>query len=269
MMSAERLLVVAPDRPVLAPILWVLRSGWLPQDAQAVTVPGDAESVAALAADPTGVALVDPACWARQRQALRPVLRTAVSLGPHGTDLLLLSRVRLDGLEAVTAPASLERTSDGAVVRALAREFYGVPQPVAFSVTYAHTGEPAGRIAYVTATEATGSYPHVESIARAWWLLTGGPWVRAMAVQAGEAPQSALAEAVFRETARVLKQEHESVARGVAGEHGGSEERWLDIIRGLSLGYGADERKGLSALLARASRAGLCPKLEDAQLPRY
>ena len=267
-MAHDRATLALPDRAILAPIAWVVGSGWLPSAAEAVEVGGDAEAAAALADGRAGVALVDPVYWAGRRRELRVVPRSCVGLSHGGGDLLLLSEVRLDGLEKVTAPPSIRGTSAEAVARTLVREYYGVESPLQISDEGA-VGGGEGRIVEGAEALRAESQPYVEDLARAWWVMTGTRWLRALPVERPDAPPDSGAEALLREVAALLAREAETVAAGVARARGGSEDRWLGVVRALSLAYGGDERKGLSALLAAASRLRLCPRVEDVALPRY
>lgn len=260
--------IALPRRTVLAPVAWVLRSGWLGTDPEIIEAEDDDAVAAALSGGAADAGLLDPLAWARDRAAFRPVPRTAVALGPGGTDMLLAGAVRLDGLERVTAPPLPPRTSEEAAARAVVREYLGVQEPLGVGQEGSVAGEEGG---IVTAPEALREQPHehVESVSRAWWIMTGTPWVRALAVEPARAEPSPEIEPLFREIGRHLEQQAETVAAGLARERGGDEERWLDLVRALTLRYGAEERKGLSALLTRAARLRLAPKVEDAALPRY
>lgn len=260
--------IALPRRAVLAPVAWVLRSGWL-ETGPGVVEAEDAEAVAAdIAEGAADAGLLDPLAWARNRAAFRPVPRTAVALGPGGTDMVLAGAVRLDGLERVTAPALPPRTSEEAVARAVVREYLGVQEPLGVGQEGRVEGV-EGRIVAGTDALREQEHEHVESVSRAWWILTGTPWVRALAVEPAGAEPSPEVEPLFREIGRHLEQQAETVAAGLARERGGDEERWLDLVRALTLRYGAEERTGLSALLARAARLRLAPKVEDTALPRY
>ncbi len=260
--------VAIPGQPILAPVAWLLDSGWLAVTSEALTTGTDQEASEAVLGGQADIALVDPVYWARSRTRFRPVSRTAVSVTHEANDLLLLSAVRLDGLEAVSAPPALSGRSEEAVARTLVREYYGVEKPLQLSDT-GEVRDEEGRI--VAGTEALQPQPHeyVESIPRAWWVLSGTPWVRALPVEDASGTPNPQAEAVIKDVARLLTQEAESVAAAVAKAHGGTEEAWLTLVRALNLSYGAEERKGLSALLAAAARLRLCPKVEDIALPRY
>ncbi len=111
--------------------------------------------------------------------------------------------------------------------------------------------------------------PHAESLSRAWWIANGTPWVRALAVESATSEPDPNAETVFKEIGRLLREQGETVASGLCREHGGEQERWQHLVDAVGLGYGMDERKGLSALLAHAARLRLCPRLEETLLPRY
>ena len=267
-MTGERLTVAIPSRTILLPIEWVLQSGWLPSDPRVLSVDTDQAAARALEQNEAVVALVDPLYWARRRGELRPVVRTAVSLGPDGTDLVLLSAVRLDGLEQVTAPESLAGTSAEAVARTLVRDYYGVEAPLRLTQTGRVGGE-EGRIVADTDALSPQPYEFVENLSRAWWVMSGTPWVRALPVQSNTAPVDAQVESLFKEIARLLSQQSETVAHALAGSHGGSEEKWLDLVTALRLSYGAEERKSLSEVLRRASRLRLSPTVDDSALPRY
>lgn len=267
-MAHDRATLALPDRAILAPIAWVIESGWLPSGAEVVEVGGDAEAAAALADGSAGIALVDPVYWAGRRRELRVVPRSCVGLGHEGGDMLLLSEVRLDGLEKVTVPPSIRGTSAEAVARTLVREYYGVESPLELSEDGA-VGGGEGRIVEGADAMRPQSRPYVEDLARAWWVMTGTPWLRALPVERSGAPADSGAEALLREVGVLLAREAETVAAGVARARGGSEDRWLGVVRALSLSYGGEERKGLSALLGAASRLRLCPRVEDVALPRY
>jgi hypothetical protein len=267
-MHTDGIIVAAPSRAILRPLLWVLGSGWLPAAVEVLETPDDRAASRALADGRAGLALVDPAHWAWERAALRPVLRSCVALGPAASDLLLLSEVRPDGLERVTAPPALAGTSEEAVAGRLVREYLGVQAPLELAEAGA-VGGPEGRI--VGPPESLGPQPHeyVEGLSRQWWLLHGAPWVRALPVEAQDAPPDSGAERLLKDAARLLEAEAETAARELARAHGGDEARWLELVRALSFGYGAEERKGLGALLDAAARRRLCPRVEDAALPRY
>jgi hypothetical protein len=260
--------IAMPRRTALLPVAWVLRSGWLPSEPELLELEDDGAVGRALLEGRAPLALLDPLHWARDRSAFRPVPRTAVTLGPGGSDMLLLGEVRLDGLERVTAPPLPPRTNEEAVPRALVREYLGVSEPLGVGQEGTVSGE-EGRI--VTGTDALTEQPYeyVESLSRMWWILSGAPWVRALPVEAASTPPGGDAESLLREIARLLDQQGETVAAGLAREHGGEEGRWLALVRALGLSYGAEERKGLSALLAQAARLRLSPRVEDASLPRY
>lgn len=266
-MVSSPITLAVPRRTILQPLVWVLRSGWLSHFAGVVETEDDAEAASALRSGAASTALLDPVYWARNHSSLRPVPRSAVSLGPEATDLLLLSEVRLDGLERVTAPTSIAGTSEEVVARALVRDYYGVPSPLILTGDGAAAGD-EGRI--VTGVDALvpQTETFVESLSRAWWVMSGSAWLRALPVELSEAPVEPGLEALLKETARLLIQEAETVAAGLS-RAGGAQDRWLAVVRALSLSYGADERKALSALLARAARLRMCPKIEDVALPRY
>lgn len=267
-MAHDRVTIALPDRAILAPIAWVIGSGWLQSGAEAVAVRGDVEAAVALTDGRGDLALVDPVYWAGRRRDLRVVPRSCVGLSHEGGDMLLLSEVRLDGLEQVTAPPGILGTSEEAVARTLVREYYGVDAPLELSEEGA-VGGAAGRIVAGVDAVVPQTQPFVENLARAWWVMTGTPWLRALPVERPDAPPDSGAEALLREVAALLAREAETVAAGVATSRGGSEEQWLGVVRALNLSYGGDERKGLSTLLAAASRLRLCPRVEDVALPRY
>lgn len=257
-----------PRHTVLLPLAWVLRSGWVSVSADILEVDDDEAAVRALTAGSCSLALIDPLHWARNRAALRPVPRTAVTLGPGGSDMHLLSSVRLDGLERVTTPQLPPGTGEEAVARTLVREYYGVSEPLREAEEGRVEGE-EGRL--VTGAEALRDQPFefVESLSKAWWITSGTPWVRALVVErAGDAPEPT-SESLLKEIERHLREQADTVATALARQYGGAEQRWLDLIQALSLSYGAEERKGLGTLLAQAARLRLAPRVDDAALPRY
>lgn len=261
-------IAIPRQRTVLLPVIWMLRSGWLAADPQLLELEDDREVGGAVLEGRARIALLDPVHWARDRGAFRPVLRSSVTLGPGGSDMLLVGEVRLDGLERVSAPPMPGGTSEETVARALVREYLGVSEPLQIGQEGGVGGE-EGRI--VTGIQALSPQPYeyVEGVARAWWITSGAPWVRALPVEAATAPANGEAEALLKEIGRLLDQQAETVAAGLSREHGGEEARWLELVRALTLAYGAEERKGLSELLARAARMRLCPRVEDVALPRY
>ena len=262
------LTVAMPRRTALLPVGWVLGSGWLSREARVLELGDDDAAARALAEGSADLALLDPLFWARSRASYRPVPRSAVSLGPGGSDMLLVGRVRLDGLERVASSPLPPRTSEEVVARALVREYLGISEPLVIGEGGAVEGEQGGIVAGVDAlTEQP--YEYVESASRAWWITSGGPWVRALAVERPDSPPAPDAEALLKDVARLLGEQGESVAAALGREHGGEEARWLELLRALNLAYGAEERKGLSTLLARAARLRLAPRVEDAALPRY
>ena len=263
------LTVAMPRRTALLPVGWVLGSGWLSREARALELGDDDAAARALADGRADLALLDPLFWARSRASYRPVPRTAVSLGPGGGDMLLAGRVRLDGLERVASPPLPPRTSEEAVARALVREYLGVSEPLLMGEGDAVVEGEQGRIVAGVEALIEQPYEYVESASRAWWITSGGPWVRALAVERPDSPPGPDAEALFKDVARLLGEQGESVAAALGREHGGEEARWLELLRALNLAYGAEERKGLSALLARAARLRLSPRVEDSALPRY
>ncbi len=260
--------VVLTRRAALAPIAWVFGSGWLEADARALVVDDDASVMRALTQGDASIALVEPASWARNRAEVRVIPRTAVTLGPGGTDALLLGAVRLDGLERVTGPVELGGTTEEAVARYLVRDYYGIAAPLVLQESGTIEGD-AGRIMSGDAAMSAQQAPYAESLSRAWWIASGAPWVRALAVEAADSQADTNAEALFRDIGRLLREQGETVAQGLSRERGGEEDRWQHVVDALGLGYGLDERKGLSALLAHAARLRLCPRLEDTLLPRY
>lgn len=237
-------------------------------DVEALDAQDDAAAADALGSGQASVALLDPAYWARARTRFRPVSRSAVSVGPGGTDMWLLGAVRLDGLSHVTAPPDLAGRGEEAVARTLVRDYYGVENPLALRDTGAVGGE-EGAIVFDASAMEPQNQPYVESLSRAWWLFSGYPWIRALAVERADAPPDDRAEALLKEAGRLLAQEPETVAASVSSAEGGVEEHWLELVRALSLTYAAEERKGLAALLGYAARLRMCPKLEDTLLPRY
>lgn len=267
-MATDSIVVAIPRRTVLYPIAWVLRSGWISTEATVLDVEDDDAAAQAGSEGEATVALLDPLQWARQRAQFRPVPRVAVALGPAGTDMQLLSAVRLDGLERITSPQLPERTSEEAVPRTLVREYYGLTESLQFHESGRVEG-PEGRI--VTGTDALSNQQcqFVESLSKAWWIMSGTPWVRALAVEAADTPPNPGSETLLKEVERLLREQEETVASSLAREHGGQEDRWLDLVRALSLSYGAEERKALASLLAHASRLRLAPRVDDAALPRY
>ncbi|MEJ7654137.1 MAG: MqnA/MqnD/SBP family protein [Chloroflexia bacterium] len=256
-----------PDRTILTPISWLLDSGWLEQDVAVYRVRDDAEAVEAVLGGRASAAFIDPLVWARSRSRLRPVLRHALAIGPGGSDLLLLSDVRLDNLESVSGPTEIVGTNEEAAARTLVRDYYGVPQPLALDDDSAPKGAHGVVIAGDKAMRAH-NYPYVESLARAWWVATGGPWVRALAVLAANNEDDA-PELVLRAASKLLAEESDSIAAQAARRSGGDEERWRTVVRALSLTYGADERRSLAASFASAARLRLCPPVEEVLLPRY
>jgi len=260
--------VVLTRRAALAPIAWVLGSGWLASNARALLVENDAAVMRALAQADASLALIEPASWARNRSEVRIIPRVAVTLGPGGTDALLLGAVRLDGLERVTGPMAIGGTTEEAVARYLVRDYYGIAAPLVLQESGTIEGD-EGRIVSGDAAMSTQSAPYAESLSRAWWIASGAPWVRALAVEATASEPDSDAEGVFQDIGRLLREQGETVAAGVCREHGGEEERWQRLVDALGLGYGLDERKGLAALLAQAARLRLCPRLEETLLPRY
>lgn len=267
-MGNDRFSLVMPRRAILQPLAWVLRSGWLASDPEVIEVESDGAAVEALLERRAAVAIIDPVVWVSLRARLRPVARASVSLRPEATDMLLLSEVRLDGLERVTAPPAIAGTTEEVLARTLVRDYYGVTAPLDLTEKGIVEGE-EGRIVAGVETFTLQPYTHVESLSRAWWVMSGTPWVRALPVEAADAPVSPTAEALLGEAARLMGEQTETVARELAREQGGAEDMWLALLRGYNLAYGAEERKGLSALLASAARLRMCPRVEDVALPRY
>lgn len=267
-MATDSVVVAIPRRTVLYPIAWVLRSGWINTQAEVLDLDDDGAAAHAVSAGEATVALLDPLQWARQRVRFRPVPRVAVALGPTGTDMQLLSAVRLDGLERITSPQLPRRTSEEAVPRTLVREYYGLSESLQFHESGRVEG-PEGRI--VTGMDALRNQQceFVESLSKAWWIMSGTPWVRALAVEAADTPPNPGSEKLLKEVDRLLGEQEETVAAELAREHGGQEDRWLELVRALGLSYGAEERKALASLLTHAARLRLAPRVDDAALPRY
>ncbi|MDQ3328861.1 MAG: hypothetical protein M3506_10110 [Chloroflexota bacterium] len=260
--------VVLTRRAALAPVAWVLGSGWLDSDVRALPVEDDAAVMRALTQGDASLALIEPASWARNRTEVRIIPRVAVTLGPGGTDALLLGAVRLDELERVTGPVEIGGTAEEAVARSLVRDYYGILAPVVLQESGMIEGE-EGRIVSGNTAMAAQDAPYAESLSRAWWIASGMPWVRALALEAATDEPDPNAEALFKEIGRLLREQGETVASGLCREHGGEEERWRHLVDAVGLDYGLDERKGLAALLAHAARLRLCPRLEETLLPRY
>lgn len=244
-----------------------MQSGWVDAPVHSVSAAGDAEAVAAVRSGKSTAALVDAVYWARHIEKLGVVPGAALSTDGEAGDLILLSPVRLDELEAVSAPTAHRHTADEVVARVLTREYYGVESNLL--IEGEDRGDAAtGRLLIGDAALRDHTAPYVESLNQAWWLLTGLPLVRSVCVApAADGFEAPALREVLLASAGVLAAQAESVAAQLRKSRGGSEERWLKLCRSIHMEVGAEERKGLSTLLGRASRMRMCDRVPEQALP--
>lgn len=217
--------------------------------------------------DSDTLALVDPLIWADSHTDLRTLPGVAVSLGSGGSDMALLSKIRLDGLLHVIASSEIRNSSDETMARIITRDYYGIRERIEFDEQ--SSDDTTGLIVSGHDALSSQAYEHVEPFAKAWWIMTGSPWVRALLVGSARVSneQDAEATAVFSEIATALDRYADTVARDAQRSIGGEEEHWLRLIRAISFRYGPEERSGLRRLLDPAARMRMCVRVQERDLP--
>lgn len=289
---AEPLELVLIDEAVLLPLTYAFQQGWVrPPGPLRWAAAAEAEAAAGAA---TTMTLASPLAYARAASTHAIVADVAVASRFRGTQALVSARrpdelvaVEIDAREATpatealthilgaqhfgaqgwrltraAAPGMAARLLEGdAALTALA----GAEATLDRSARYGTGEEGDDDDAAGAMTESAGGPAHVEDLARAWFVLTGLPWVSHVLI----APQALAAErpgelaaviGALRDSMRLGREQAAAVVGEAAARLGVPTGPVKALFEARSYSLGVEERRTLDRLFERGARyAGLPP----------